>query len=45
HILNALEMGADIATIPYKVFTQLIKHPLTDLGIKRFLEDYEKSKN
>ncbi len=45
HILKSLEYGADIATIPYNVFTQLIKHPLTDLGIKKFMEDYEKSKN
>ncbi|MEO0281921.1 MAG: fructose-6-phosphate aldolase [candidate division WOR-3 bacterium] len=45
HILKSLEIGADIATIPYNVFTQLVKHPLTDLGVKRFLEDYEKSKN
>jgi transaldolase len=45
HILKSLELGADVATIPYNVFIQLIKHPLTDLGVKRFLEDYEKSKN
>lgn len=45
HILKSLEIGADIATIPYNVFIQLVKHPLTDLGVKRFLEDYEKSKN
>jgi len=35
-------MGADIATIPFKVIEQLIKHPLTDAGIKKFLEDWEK---
>ncbi|MEO0289371.1 MAG: fructose-6-phosphate aldolase [candidate division WOR-3 bacterium] len=45
HILRSLEMGADIATIPYNVFIQLVKHPLTDIGVKKFLEDYEKSKS
>jgi len=44
HVLNAMRIGADIATIPYSVLMQLMKHPLTDIGIKRFLEDYENSK-
>jgi transaldolase len=35
-------MGAHIATIPYSVIIQLIKHPLTDIGIERFLKDWEK---
>lgn len=43
HVLDAARIGADIATIPYSVITQLIKHPLTDIGIERFLKDWEKS--
>jgi transaldolase len=35
-------MGAHVATIPYNVMLQLSKHPLTDIGIKKFLEDWEK---
>jgi len=35
-------MGADIVTVPYNVFQSLFKHPLTDAGIKKFLEDYKK---
>jgi transaldolase len=35
-------MGAHISTIPYSVIIQLIKHPLTDIGIERFLKDWEK---
>jgi len=42
HVVNAALIGADIATIPYAVLEQLIKHPLTDIGINRFLEDYKK---
>lgn len=42
HVVNAAIIGADIATIPYAVIEQLIKHPLTDIGINRFLEDYKK---
>ena len=42
HVVEAATMGADIATIPFKVINQLIKHPLTDIGIKKFLEDWEK---
>ena len=34
-------MGADIATVPYKVITQMAKHPLTDKGIENFLKDWE----
>ncbi|RLB10962.1 MAG: fructose-6-phosphate aldolase [Deltaproteobacteria bacterium] len=45
HVLEAALMGADIATIPFKVLTQLIKHPLTDIGIERFLKDWEKVKD
>ncbi len=42
HVLQAALLGADIATIPFKVIKQLSKHPLTDLGIERFLEDWAK---
>lgn len=42
HVLDAALLGADIATIPFAVIEQLIKHPLTDIGIQRFLEDYKK---
>lgn len=42
HVLEAALMGADIATIPFKVIQQLAKHPLTDIGIERFLKDWEK---
>jgi len=42
HVVEAATMGADIATIPFKVIGQLIKHPLTDIGINKFLEDWKK---
>ncbi len=42
HVLESAKMGAHIATIPYSVIIQLIKHPLTDIGIERFLKDWEK---
>ena len=41
HILDAAKLGADIATVPYKVLMQLVKHPLTDIGIERFLKDWQ----
>ena len=44
HVLDAALMGADIATIPFKVIEQLTKHPLTDKGIENFLKDWEKVK-
>lgn len=40
HCLAAAKAGADIATIPYKVLMQMIKHPLTDVGVARFLSDW-----
>ncbi|MBW2596246.1 MAG: fructose-6-phosphate aldolase [Deltaproteobacteria bacterium] len=40
HVLDAALLGADIATIPFKVIKQLAGHPLTDVGIKRFLDDW-----
>jgi transaldolase len=42
HVLDAAKLGADIATIPFSVIEQLIKHPLTDIGIQRFLDDWKK---
>jgi transaldolase len=44
HVVNAALAGAHVATIPFKVIEQLVKHPLTDNGIKLFSADYEKSK-
>ena len=41
HVAQAAIMGADIATVPYKVITQMTKHPLTDKGIENFLKDWE----
>ena len=43
HTIDAAKAGAHIATIPYKVLEQMLKHPLTDIGIQRFLEDWKKS--
>lgn len=42
HIRKAALLGCDIATVPYKVFKQLIRHPLTDIGIKKFEDDWKK---
>ncbi|HOD29824.1 MAG TPA: fructose-6-phosphate aldolase [Syntrophales bacterium] len=42
HVLDAALMGADVATIPYKVIAQLAGHPLTDKGVVAFLEDWKK---
>lgn len=44
HVVDAALIGADICTIPYKVFTQMVRHPLTDKGIERFLNDWKKVK-
>jgi transaldolase len=41
HVINAARIGAHIATVPYNVIAQMSKHPLTDLGIERFLKDWE----
>lgn len=41
HVSQAARLGADIATVPYKVITQMSKHPLTDKGIENFLKDWE----
>jgi transaldolase len=42
HVLDAARMGAHVATIPFKVIEQLSKHPLTDIGLEKFLADWEK---
>jgi transaldolase len=42
HVLEAARMGADVATIPFKVIEQLVRHPLTDIGLAKFLEDWKK---
>ncbi len=42
HVIEASRVGADIATIPFKVLEQMFKHPLTDAGIDKFLEDWGK---
>jgi transaldolase len=44
HVLEAARLGAHIGTMPYGVFTALLKHPLTDIGLKRFLDDWEKAR-
>lgn len=44
HVLEAALAGADIATIPYGVLMQLMKHPLTDVGLAKFLEDWRRSR-
>ncbi|MCP4703056.1 MAG: fructose-6-phosphate aldolase [candidate division Zixibacteria bacterium] len=42
HVVDAALIGADVATVPFKVINNLIKHPQTDLGLKSFLKDWEK---
>ncbi len=44
HVVEAARMGSDIATMPFKVFEALVKHPLTDSGFKRFINDWEEAK-
>jgi len=44
HVVEAAKMGAHIGTMPVSVLRSLIKHPLTDIGLKRFLEDWEKAR-
>ena len=41
HVVDAARVGADVATMPHKVFKQMVKHPLTDTGLDRFLKDWE----
>ncbi len=42
HVVEAARAGADVATMPYDVFSKLVKHPLTDLGLDKFLSDWKK---
>ncbi len=42
HVSDAAQIGADVCTIPFSVIKQLVKHPLTDIGIDKFLKDWEK---
>lgn len=44
HVLEAAKIGADIATMPPEVMEKMMQHPLTDAGLKRFLDDWEKAK-
>lgn len=44
HVVEAARMGADISTMPFKVFEALVKHPLTDSGFERFSADWEKAR-
>jgi transaldolase len=41
HVVDSAKAGADVATLPHSVFKALVKHPLTDIGLKRFLDDWE----
>lgn len=42
HVVEAMRLGAHVCTIPYKVLKQMVAHPLTDIGIRKFYEDYQK---
>jgi transaldolase len=44
HVVEAARLGSDIGTMPYDVFTKLVKHPLTDLGLQRFIDDWNKAR-
>jgi transaldolase len=44
HVIRAAEMGAHIATCPFSVLQQTLKHPLTDIGLERFLADWKSVK-
>jgi transaldolase len=43
HVVDAAKAGAHVATMPYAVLEQLMKHPLTDIGLKKFLDDWNKA--
>ncbi len=45
HFIEAAKAGADVATLPYGVFKMLFKHPLTDIGLEKFLADWQKAKS
>jgi len=44
HVVQAALTGADIATVPFAVLEKMVKHPLTDIGLEKFLKDWEKVK-
>ena len=44
HVVEAARIGADVCTMPLKVISQLISHPLTDIGLEKFISDYKKAK-
>jgi transaldolase len=44
HVLDGALAGADIATVPYGVMMQLLQHPLTDIGLQKFLADWERAR-
>ncbi|MCI0573645.1 MAG: hypothetical protein L0Y66_23145, partial [Myxococcaceae bacterium] len=44
HVVEAARAGAHVGTMPFSVLTALFKHPLTDIGLQRFLEDWDKAK-
>jgi len=43
HVLDAAKAGAHVSTMPFSVLEMLIKHPLTDVGLKKFLDDWDRS--
>ena len=43
HVIDAAKAGAHVATMPFSVLEQLVKHPLTDIGLKKFLDDWAKA--
>jgi transaldolase len=45
HVVAAAKIGADVGTMPYKVFEQILRHPLTDIGLARFLSDWKKAQD
>ncbi|MCA1933563.1 MAG: fructose-6-phosphate aldolase [Calditerrivibrio sp.] len=45
HVITAINNGIDISTLPYSILEQMMKHPLTDIGIEKFLSDWKKSQN
>ena len=42
HVVEAAKLGSDVATLPFKVLEQMVKHPLTDIGLEKFLKDWQK---
>ena len=42
HVIECARLGADITTVPYQIIMQMIQHPLTDIGVEKFIKDYQK---